>query len=230
MDIQMACHSRPAACSLGSMLTFPLSECVRWIILVSLHFLSTAQLLLSIFSRSCASLQLWWYLPRLFYTLSVPLLCGLNFILWHTYRVMLVWQRRSHSQRVLHMMFFKTWKGWWAWTTENFCLRRQWKLSLMWDPAGIVGWKRVSRIWLLYLWSTTGHPPKKGIPRKSLCLLPSRLVKSSPLRSLWLPQRLLIWSSPEPVQPLKANMKRCKHLFSSLSVAAVLCPSWQSGP
>lgn len=66
---------------------------------------------------------------------------------------------------------------------------------------------------------------KKSITRKSLCLLPSRLVKSSPLRSLWLPQRLLIWSSSEPVQPLKANMKHCKHLFSSLSIAAALCLS-----
>lgn len=185
-------------------------------------FLSTAQLLLWIF-RSCALM----ISPTAVLHPGCTPALGLNLIFCHTYRVSLVWQGRSCSQQVLHMVFFKTWKGWWAWTTEDFSLRKQWKLSLMWDPVGIMGWKAASRISLLCLWSTAGCRPKKAIPRKSLCLLPSRLVKSSPLRSLWLPQRLLIWSSPEPVQPLKANMKRCKHLFSSLSVAAVLYLSQQ---
>lgn len=176
---------------------FLLINCVRWIILSSFHLFVIAQLPIWIFSRrTSASSQLW---------------------------LLLTWQRKSCFPWVVCVLSFKTWKGWWSWTTRTFSLWKQWKLSLMISIWVSRSGKQLaeSALALIYCWP----PPKKSIPRKSLCLLPSRLIKSSPLRSLWLPQRLLFWSSSEPVQPLKVIMKHCKHLFSSLSIAAVFCLS-----
>lgn len=110
---------------------------------------------------------------------------------------------------LLHMVFFNIWKGWWAWTTQNPSLRMQWKFSVVWDSVDIVCWKAFRWMQLLYVWSASGHPPKKAIPRMSLCLVPSRQVKSSSVR-LWSPQRHLIWSSSETIQSLKC----CKHFVS----------------
>lgn len=108
---------------------------------------------------------------------------------------------------LLHVVFFKTWKGCWVWTTQNFSLRRQWKFSLVWDSVGIVGWKAFRWMQLLYLYQPLAILRKPSQGCLSVFSLPD---KSSSLRCLWLPQRLLIWSSSETVQPLKC----CKHFVS----------------
>lgn len=98
----------------------------------------------------------------------------------------------------------------------------QWKFSVVWDSVDIVSWKAFRCMQLFYLWSASGHPPKKAVPRISLCLLPSKKVKSSSVR-LWSPQRHLIWSSSETVQPLKCCKRFVSyfiHWSSSLPVTA----------